>query len=97
MERAQELWPALREAKFLSHWAGVRPRSFAKDPIVGALDDQSSVHVLTGGFKISFGIAHRLAQALVERLTGAKQQVGLPTSYEVAYHLAEAKKDNLGG
>ncbi len=94
--KAKELCPALQKAKFLSHWAGVRPRSYAKDPIVGALDDRGSVHVLTGGFKISFGIAHRLAQALVERLVGAEPKVFLPPSYEVAYHLAEATKDNRG-
>ena len=92
--RAKELCPALHKAKFLSHWAGVRPRSFAKDPIVGALNERGSVHILTGGFKISFGIAHRLAQALVERLMGNEQQVPLPASYEVGYHLAEAQKDN---
>ncbi len=94
--RAIELCPALQKAKFLSHWAGVRPRSHAKDPIVGALDDRGGVHVLTGGFKISFGIAHRLARALIERITGAPNRVSLPPSYEVAYHLAEAEKDNRG-
>ncbi len=94
--KAKELCPALHKATFLSHWAGVRPRSYAKDPIVGALDERGSVHVLTGGFKISFGIAHRLAQALVERLSGASNPVALPASYEVAYHLAEAEKDNRG-
>ena len=97
IERAMELCPRLGEAELVERWAGVRPRSFAKDPIVGRLGESGRVHVLTGGFKISFGIAHRLAQALVERLTGAQQQVSLPASYEVAYHLDEAGKDGRGG
>ncbi|MCP4937176.1 MAG: FAD-binding oxidoreductase [bacterium] len=96
IERARELCPRLKNAQLLERWAGVRPRSFAKEPIVGALGDSERVHVLTGGFKISFGIAHRLAQALVERLTWAEQQISLPASYEVAYHLADARKDGRG-
>ena len=97
IERAKELCPALRGGRFLTHWAGVRPRSFAKEPIVGALDERGDVHVLTGGFKISFGIAHRLAQAFVERLLGSDQKVSLPASYKVSYHLEEAKKTSRGG
>lgn len=94
IERAKELCPPLQGAELMSLWAGIRPRSFAKDPIIGQLAEDSDIFILTGGFKISFGIAHRLALALVERLKGDENPVELPQSYEVAYHLAEAKSDN---
>lgn len=97
IERAMELCPPLQNAELVSLWAGVRPRSFAKDPVVGALGKERNIFILTGGFKISFGIAHRLARALIERMTGHETPLALPGSYEVAYHLAEAIADNRGG
>jgi glycine/D-amino acid oxidase-like deaminating enzyme len=96
LERARELCPALNHAQLLGLWAGVRPRCFAKDPLVGRLANRN-IFVLTGGFKISFGIAHRLARALVERLILDENPVALPQSYEVLYHLGEAKKTGRRG
>jgi glycine/D-amino acid oxidase-like deaminating enzyme len=94
IEKAKALCPPLREAEPVGRWAGVRPRSYAKEPVVGQLAPDCPIFVLTGGFKISFGIAHRLARALVDRLTGKEEFISLPSSYEVSYHLAEAKADN---
>ncbi len=94
LERALELCPPLREARLSGLWAGVRPRSFAKDPMAGRLADDRPVFVLTGGFKISFGIAHRLARAVIEQVAEQKSTVRLPPSHELAYHLEEAARDN---
>ncbi len=93
MERAVELCPSLNKAPVLAKWAGIRPRCFAKDPMVGQLGEGRNVYVLTGGFKISFGIAHRLARALVEQISGAQNATALPESYKVAYHLREASRN----
>ncbi len=92
MGRAVELCPSLENAQVLTKWAGIRPRCFAKDPMVGQLEEGRNIYVLTGGFKISFGIAHRLARALVQQITGAKDAIDLPPSFEVVYHLAEAQE-----
>ena len=93
IERAIELCPGLRRAELVSKWAGVRPRSFAKDPIVGRLDEDRNIFILTGGFKISFGIAHRLARKDSWSAWWARsERLRLPESYGVAYHLREAEK-----
>ncbi len=92
MERAVALCPSLKKAEVLTRWAGIRPRCFAKDPMVGQLEEGRNIYVLTGGFKISFGIAHRLARALVQQITGAQNAIALPESYQVACHLADARR-----
>jgi glycine/D-amino acid oxidase-like deaminating enzyme len=93
IEKAAALCPPLKGAELVGLWAGVRPRSYAKEPIVGRLFAEREIYVLTGGFKISFGIAHRLAEALVGRLTGADDMVELPESYQPGYHFAAAQND----
>lgn len=93
IERAMQLCPRLQEAELVEYWAGVRPRSFAGDPIVGRLAKDRNIFILSGGFKISFGIAHRLARGLVQRITGGSDPLALPRSYEVGYHLKEARRD----
>ena len=94
IEQAKALCPPLRQAELLGYWAGVRPRSYAKEPMLGRIIEGREIHVLTGGFKISFGIAHRLARALIERLVAADSPTPIPASYEIAYHIAEARADN---
>lgn len=91
IERARELCPPLRNGRLLHHWAGVRPRCTAKDPIVGCIDQDNEIHIATGGFKITLGIAHRMARRLVEELTGAETKTVVPETYEVAHHLNAAR------
>lgn len=87
IERAKILCPPLRDGRLVSHWAGVRPRCRSKDPIIGCLDAGRRIHIATGGFKISFGIAHRLAMRLVEELSGTLPRTEVPESFEAAWHL----------
>jgi hypothetical protein len=42
---------------------------------------------MTGGFKISFGIAHRLATCVTSMITG-QPGPDLPESFRMAAHLA---------
>jgi glycine/D-amino acid oxidase-like deaminating enzyme len=44
---------------------------------------------MTGGFKISFGVAHALADVLVEIIEGREPE-RLPDSFRLQAHLAEA-------
>lgn len=94
IDKAMALCPRLLDAELVALWAGVRPRSAAKEPICGRLFPDREIYVLTGGYKISFGIAHRLARALVERIVGLDVPLTLPESYTVGYHLAESRRDN---
>ncbi|MEM9028885.1 MAG: FAD-dependent oxidoreductase [Pseudomonadota bacterium] len=93
LERAATLMPALGDATRRTAWAGVRPRAAAKDPMVGCLDPDRSLYVLTGGYKVTFGIAHRLAEALLDELMGREDSVRLPDTYRANYHASQAQAE----
>ena len=88
--KARAVMPALREAEVVERWAGLRPKAIGRDPMVGHLPGQAAVSVLTGGFKVSFGIAHRLSAALVEAIAADLDVTGLPESFSPLSHLKEA-------
>ena len=92
--RAETLCPCLHGAKRVQTWSGVRPRCHAKDPLIGQVPDHP-VFVATGGFKITLGIAHHMARALADRVTGAAQPLALPESYTMAYHLDQLANRKL--
>ncbi len=87
LTKAMALCPPLRNAEFLGLWAGIRPKSSAKDPMVGKVSPDSRVYMATGGFKISFGIAHRLAEYVVSDLVQKQIKIALPKSYGIAHHI----------
>lgn len=62
LDKAFDVMPALKSAKTISRWAGVRPRNTldhrGTSPWFGAVPGHDNVIALIGGFKISFGIAH---------------------------------------
>jgi glycine oxidase len=84
--RAAELCPALREAEVIERWAGVRPNAVGRHPIIGPLPEAPRLIVATGGFKISFGIAHKMADAALSFVSG--QAPVLPRSFLVETHYA---------
>jgi glycine/D-amino acid oxidase-like deaminating enzyme len=63
--QATALCPALEGAAVIERWAGVRPRAEGREPLVGPLPGTQNVVLATGGFKISFAIAHLMADAAV--------------------------------
>ncbi|HBF29645.1 FAD-binding oxidoreductase [Rhizobium sp.] len=90
IDRVRVLVPALRDAPVIERWAGLRPKAIDRDPMVGPHPDHPFVIALTGGFKISFGLAHRLAQAALAPLIG--QSVSLPPGFTLAHHLEVASR-----
>jgi len=89
VKRARKLCPAIKHAPEIRRWAGVRPRAIGRDPMLGPVPGAANVLAMAGGFKISFGIAHRMADCLVAGITGA---IGpeTPQSFSVAHHAAKA-------
>lgn len=85
--RARALVPALAVAPVLECWAGLRPKAMERDPMVGPLPGAERVIALTGGFKVSFGIAHRLAEAALQPLL-QRSSVAMPDTFRVEHHLA---------
>ncbi|WP_084366911.1 FAD-binding oxidoreductase [Rhizobium sp. RU36D] len=88
--RARALVPSLHDADVIARWAGLRPKAIERDPMVGPHPEHGNVLALTGGFKVSFGLAHRLAEAVLAPLTGAS--ISLPPGFDMAHHLASASR-----
>ncbi|MBT9369529.1 FAD-binding oxidoreductase [Rhizobium sp. CSW-27] len=86
--RARELSPDLQVASVVERWAGLRPKAVDRDPMVGPHPDCAQVIALTGGFKVSFGLAHRLADAALAALSG--QPADMPRSFTLSHHLEVA-------
>lgn len=84
--RASELCPALRGAETIERWAGVRPNAVGRHPVIGPLPETPRLILATGGFKISFGIAHKMADAAIGYVTG--RTPSLPDSFRVETHYA---------
>jgi glycine oxidase len=90
LERARVLVPALETAPLVERWAGLRPKAIDRDPMVGPHPDHAQLIALTGGFKVSFGLAHALAAAA---LGGeGTQQMQLPPSFSLENHLSVASR-----
>lgn len=90
ISRAQSLVPALEDAPILERWAGLRPKAIGRDPMVGILPGHERISVLTGGFKVGFGLAHGLAASLVEAIAAERPVCGLPDSFSPLSHLERA-------
>jgi glycine oxidase len=66
IERAQVAVPYLRGAKVIQRWAGVRPRSTTRAPVLGAHPLRTGHFIANGGFKIGFGIAPKVADVIAK-------------------------------
>lgn len=85
---ARAMAPILADAEVLERWAGLRPKAVDRDPMVGAHPDHLSLIALTGGFKVSFGLAHRLAEAAVREAADMACCFKLPQTFTLASHIA---------
>ncbi|TIX88413.1 FAD-binding oxidoreductase [Rhizobium sp. P44RR-XXIV] len=85
---ARSMAPALLGAEVVERWAGLRPKAIDRDPMVGAHPVHPSLIALTGGFKVSFGLAHRLAEAAVCEAVDMPSCFKLPQTFTLASHIA---------
>ncbi|UJW74416.1 NAD(P)/FAD-dependent oxidoreductase [Rhizobium sp. SL42] len=88
LARACQLAPVLGGAEVIERWAGLRPKAVDRDPMVGIHPEAERVVALTGGFKVSFGLAHVLADAALDAVEG--KAMALPESFSLAHHLRVA-------
>lgn len=88
LAKAKRLCPALEGMEVGEMWAGIRPRANKRDPVLGLLPGRTKTYIAAGGFKIGFGIAHRLAVALIEEITGADRTIDVPETFRPAAHFA---------
>lgn len=92
---ARRLAPVLNNAELVERWAGLRPKAIDRDPMVGPHPEHGHVHALTGGFKVSFGIAHLLADAALDAIEG--QALPLPQSFSLVHHVSVALECEMSG
>lgn len=64
--RATAAMPVLAGAQVIGRWAGVRPRSRSRAPMLGAHPDRPGEFLANGGFKIGFGMAPKVAQIMAD-------------------------------
>lgn len=88
IEKARLMAPVLAEAPVVERWAGLRPKAIGREPMVGRHPDHGNISLMTGGFKVSFGLAHALARAVLNEIEGGT--LGVPPSFTVAAHFDEA-------
>lgn len=89
IDKAREISPELGSSPVVERWAGLRPKAVDRDPMIGPHPDAPRVLALTGGFKVSFGLAHRLADAVLAPFSGA--EITVPENYWLESHLKVAK------
>ncbi len=66
VDRARAAVPALADAPIIDRWAGVRPRSRSRAPMLGAWPGRPGHYIANGGFKIGFGMAPKVAQVMAD-------------------------------
>ncbi|KAA0700596.1 FAD-binding oxidoreductase [Neorhizobium sp. P12A] len=89
---ARSLVPSLGGAEVVERWAGLRPKAIDRDPMVGAHPEHPSLIALTGGFKVSFGLAHQLAAAAVYEAFRILPLIYLPETFTLKNHIAVASR-----
>ncbi|WP_342078098.1 FAD-dependent oxidoreductase [Yoonia sp. SS1-5] len=66
--RARHAVPVLMDAPVTARWAGVRPRSRSRAPVLGAHPTRQGEYVANGGFKIGFGMAPKVGEVMADLL-----------------------------
>ena len=92
IDAARAIVPALRSAPVVERWAGLRPKAIDRDPMVGCHPDHPRLIALTGGFKVSFGLAHLLAEAAICIAGDEPHEFSLPQSFAISSHIAVASR-----
>jgi glycine oxidase len=88
IEKARLMAPVLADAPVIERWAGLRPKAIGREPMVGRHPDHANISLMTGGFKVSFGLAHALARTVLSEIKGGTLDV--PPSFTVAAHFEAA-------
>ncbi len=82
---------SLASAPVLERWAGLRPKAVGRDPMVGAVAGTAKLVALSGGFKVSFGLAHFLADAALQAVCGHTPVI--PSGFRLQEHVSIAVPD----
>lgn len=73
--QAREIVPALAGAPVIARWAGVRPRSRSRAPMLGPHPFMPKEFVANGGFKIGFGMAPGVARVMADLVLDGRDAI----------------------
>ncbi|AXC49139.1 FAD-dependent oxidoreductase [Paracoccus suum] len=79
--RARALIPPLGAAPVIDRWAGIRPRARSRGPLVAPWPDRPGQLIVNGGFKIGFGVAPWIAEAVADLLLEGHSRI--PPAWQV--------------
>lgn len=85
IDRARIICPKIKNAHSIKAWAGVRPKARRRDPMIGKVPNTDGVFLAMGGFKIGFGIAHKVGISVADLIE--KKPDNLPKSFTIEHHL----------
>lgn len=83
--RALRAFPVLHRAKVLERWAGVRPRSRSRAPMLGFHPFEEGAYVANGGFKIGFGMAPLAGEVMADLVLDGHDRI--PKAFQAAQNL----------
>ncbi len=66
--KARAAVPALADAPVIERWAGLRPRSRSRAPMLGEWPGRPGHFIANGGFKIGFGMAPKVSEVMADLL-----------------------------
>ena len=73
--RARGCFPMLADAPVLERWAGIRPRSASRSPVLGVHPQHPGAFIANGGFKIGFGIAPKVAEVMADLILDGRDTI----------------------
>lgn len=85
VERVRAAVPALREARVIGRWAGVRPRARSRAPMLGPHPFLQGAYVANGGFKIGFGMAPKVGAVMADLVLEGRDAI--PEGFRVEANL----------
>ncbi len=75
LDRAMRAVPVLHGAEVIERWAGVRPRSKSRAPMLGAHPLHQGQFIANGGFKIGFGMAPKIAEVMADLMLEGRDAI----------------------
>lgn len=73
--------PVLSKAEITARWAGIRPKSASRAPVLGAWPDRPGHFIANGGFKIGFGMAPKVAEVMADLVLDGRDTI--PSDFTV--------------
>lgn len=75
IDRAMQAVPVLHGARVVERWAGIRPRTRSRAPMLGAHPLHKGHFIANGGFKIGFGMAPKVGQVMADLMLEGRDTI----------------------